>query len=94
MVQVLIGDISQIMVMVERVAVEEEHPVIATVPEMVVLLVQADVVLLQLNRHLHMVAMETEGAVELASIILVVVEEQVDVVVKERPVVLLLVEMV
>jgi hypothetical protein len=94
MVQVLIGDISQITDMAEPEAVEEEHPVIATVLETVVQQELVDVVLLQLNLRPHMVVMETEVVVERDNIILGEVEVLVAVVEKELLEVLLLVAMV
>jgi hypothetical protein len=94
MEQVLIGAIHQTMDMADLVVVEEEHLDTAMVPVTVVLLVQADVVLLQLNLHPHMVVTEIEAVVELVSIILAVEEELVVVVEKERLEVLLLVAMV
>jgi hypothetical protein len=79
--------------MVDLVVVEVAHLVTVMVPVTVVLLAQVDVVVLQLNHHLHMVVMETEAVVEQDSILQAVVEVLVDVVEKERLVVLLLVEM-
>jgi hypothetical protein len=80
--------------MVDLVAVEAVHLVTVMVQVTVVLLEQADVVLLQLNHHLHMVVMETEVVVEPDSIFLEVEEVLVDVVEKERLGVLLRVAMV
>jgi len=94
MEQVLIGAIHQTMDMADPGVVEVEHLDTAMVPVTVVLLVQADVVLLQLNLHPHMVVTEIEAVVELVSIILAVEEELVVVVEKERLEVLLLVAMV
>jgi hypothetical protein len=73
MVQVHIGDIHQIMDMVDPAEAAAAHLVIVMEQAMVVQLVLVDVEVLQLNQHPHMAVMETEAVVELDNIIRVVV---------------------